>query len=229
MNIVIPASMKSKRLPGKPLLVAGGKSLLQWTYERAREVSDSVIIATGNTDVSSHCKSKGISHVLSSGSHSNGTSRVWEAIANYHGRLDFPIVNWQVDEPLLAPNEIRRLDQVDSSAMVWTLVSLLNGREKSDPNTVKVILIRDGVCQWFSRASMAGAFGHCGIYCYLTSLPLIESSQNSSRNTYSESEGLEQLDWIEAGISIKAKVMDELPLSINTKQDWDKFKSIVEG
>ena len=36
--VFIPARMKSSRLPGKPLLDLGEKTLLQRTYERAKSV-----------------------------------------------------------------------------------------------------------------------------------------------------------------------------------------------
>ena len=46
--IIIPARYGSSRLEGKPLLVAGGKPIIQWVYEKAKQVKgvDAVIVAT---------------------------------------------------------------------------------------------------------------------------------------------------------------------------------------
>ena len=34
-SIIIPARYASTRLPGKPLIKIGGKSIIQWVYEKA--------------------------------------------------------------------------------------------------------------------------------------------------------------------------------------------------
>ena len=51
--IVIPARYASTRLPGKPLLEAKGKLLIQYAWERARqcEVASTVIIATDDARI----------------------------------------------------------------------------------------------------------------------------------------------------------------------------------
>ena len=45
--IVIPARWQSTRLPGKPLMLIGDKTMIEHTWEKAKEsLADEVIIAT---------------------------------------------------------------------------------------------------------------------------------------------------------------------------------------
>ena len=55
--IVIPARMKSSRLPGKPLLkVIGEKTLLDLTYEQASKTkAKHVIVAGCDVEIEEHC------------------------------------------------------------------------------------------------------------------------------------------------------------------------------
>jgi CMP-2-keto-3-deoxyoctulosonic acid synthetase len=45
----------------------------------------------------------------------------------------------------------------------------------------------------------------------------------------SRAESLEQLTWIEHGLRIAAVEAAEFPLSVNTPEDWERFKGIVEA
>ena len=54
--IVIPARMDSSRLPGKPLLMAGGKAMIHHVYDRAKvTIADEVIITSGDTEIANYC------------------------------------------------------------------------------------------------------------------------------------------------------------------------------
>ena len=77
---VIPARFGSARLPGKPLLDLGGKSLIQHTYERAsrtRNVSR-VIVATDDARISEEVRAFGGEAVMTSSEHPTGTDRIAE-------------------------------------------------------------------------------------------------------------------------------------------------------
>ena len=45
---IIPARYASTRLPGKPLVLIGGKPMIQWVCEQVRKASvlDAVLVAT---------------------------------------------------------------------------------------------------------------------------------------------------------------------------------------
>ena len=141
--ILIPARMESKRLPGKPLLEAGGKTLIQWVYELARKTkTDEVYVTTPDDRLVRYCCSKDIRVFKTSIEAPSGTHRCAEACL-----ADFEvIVNLQVDEPLVSASDIDFLFYDISD--IGTLVAPLEDKDRSSPNVVKVATSVSG-CHWF--------------------------------------------------------------------------------
>ena len=231
--IVIPAHMDSFRLPGKPMLEAAGKPLVQWTYEQAKKTkADYVIVATGDTEISRHCEKVGMSWVFTKEEHLNGTSRVAEVFASLNPEVrqrTSSIVNWQVDEPLLDPLDVDVLMSMRIST-IGTLVCLIGDKPLVssivNPNTVKVVWSNNR-CHWFSRVYAPGAGFHVGLYSFspflLQAVCLLKSSRLSTL------ESLEQLTWIENGFTLSPIEIKQIPLSIDTFADWEKFKRIKKN
>src|SRR5438552_2032453 len=99
--IVIPARFASSRLPGKPLLRATGKYLIQHVYEQAcQSCADYVVVATDDARILKAVASFGGQAVLTRADHPSGTDRVAEVARRLDADL---IVNLQGDEPLIEP------------------------------------------------------------------------------------------------------------------------------
>lgn len=77
---VIPARLKSTRLPRKPLLNICGKSMLQRTFERANRVfsEDEIYIATDSEIIKTHAQDFAQNIVLTSDKCLTGTDRLSE-------------------------------------------------------------------------------------------------------------------------------------------------------
>jgi 3-deoxy-manno-octulosonate cytidylyltransferase (CMP-KDO synthetase) len=55
--VVIPARLRSTRLPGKPLLLIAGKPMVQHVWEQARKSGASrVVIATDDASIVEACQ-----------------------------------------------------------------------------------------------------------------------------------------------------------------------------
>ena len=150
--IVIPARYESTRLPGKPLLEISGKSLIQLVYERAKESrnKDRVIIATDDQRIADAASSFGAEAVMTSSSCKSGTDRVFEAVKDTDADL---VINVQGDEPFIRPDMIDLLFSVleNESLDVATLCTpVTNDKEYEDPNTVKVVVDKNGFALYFS-------------------------------------------------------------------------------
>jgi len=226
--IVIPARMVSTRLFGKPMLTVAGKPLVQWTYERAKQTdADYVMVATPDREVAQYCQNNGLVWMLTGPDHPNGTSRVAEVFGKLHPedkRQICTIVNWQVDEPVVSPTAVNMLLPLHVRA-VSTLVCPICESPR-DPNRVKVVYSQDR-CHWFSRAPMAGAGSHIGIYAFCPFLLQMISLLRPSR--LAKLESLEQLTWIENGVMIRPVEIDTEPLSINDDTSWQAFRELKEG
>ena len=72
---VIPSRYASTRLPGKPLVDIGGKSMVQRVVEQARLCGalDAVVVATDDERVAEHVRSFGGDVVMTSPAHPSGT------------------------------------------------------------------------------------------------------------------------------------------------------------
>src|SRR5260370_29507427 len=97
--VIIPARFDSSRLPGKPLLRATGKYLIQHVYEQAcQSCADYVLVATDDSRILKAVASFGGQGVLTRADHPSGTDRVAEGAHRLDSHL---ICNFPVDEPLI--------------------------------------------------------------------------------------------------------------------------------
>src|SRR5579864_1841221 len=103
--IVIPARYGSTRLPGKPLVSIGGKTMIQRVFERAKlaKLAHQVIVATDDERIVKAVEGFGGEARMTRGDHRTGTERVAEVAAHVEGDI---FVNAQGDEPLLDPAAI---------------------------------------------------------------------------------------------------------------------------
>ena len=236
--IIIPARYGSSRLEGKPLLKAGGKYIIQWVWEKASKCKgiDRVIVATDDERIYNACKEFGAEAEMTSVEHKSGSDRIAE-VAKRHEEIGF-IINLQGDEPLIeeANIELVRKGVVeDDTADISTLVREIKDMDEvNNPNLVKCIFDVNNYAMYFSRSKIpyernegkSKFYGHLGIYGYkkealfkMTSLP---------QTTYEMAESLEQLRALQNGMKIKVAVVDNVPVGIDTLEDFEKFKSLVE-
>ena len=229
-RVIIPARLQSGRLPNKLLQYACGKSLLQWTHERAKQLGFPVMVLTSDHEILKHCYDYNMTCLLRPCEAKNGTQRIAEYVSSRHIDEESEtqwIINWQADEPLIEIEDVQKMMNIQFGD-VLTLVAPIGVDELSNPNVTKAAF--NGIyCHWFSRAAMAGAFGHCGIYMYsLYALRTFHKCRHD-KSFYAEQESLEQLTWIENEYGcVRAAEIEKLPLSINTSADWVAFKMLKE-
>lgn len=79
---IIPSRYASTRLPGKPLRMIAGETLVHRVYERAvlAKLPDIVIVATDNEKIESEVKSFGGRVMMTSPDHPTGTDRLAEVL-----------------------------------------------------------------------------------------------------------------------------------------------------
>ena len=77
---IIPSRYASTRLPGKPLRMIAGETLVHRVYERAllAKVPERVIVATDHEDIEKEVKAFGGHVVMTSVNHPTGTDRLAE-------------------------------------------------------------------------------------------------------------------------------------------------------
>ncbi|MDR1879129.1 MAG: NTP transferase domain-containing protein, partial [Bacteroidales bacterium] len=109
---IIPARYASVRLPGKPLVDLGGKSMIVRTYQQAVKVKQFaiVVVATDDERIYREVLSANGNVVMTSSAHCSGTDRCAEALQQLHyDPQQTIVVNIQGDEPFIQPEQIEEL------------------------------------------------------------------------------------------------------------------------
>ena len=235
--IIIPARYGSSRLEGKPLLEVAGKPVIQWVYEKAQasKLADMIIVATDDKRIYDCVTSFGGVAEMTSENHKSGSDRIMEVVSR-HPEIDY-ICNLQGDEPLIKPESIDAVIKnviEDDKADISTLIRQINNEEANNPNLVKCVTDNNGFALYFSRSKIpyernsgvAAFYGHLGIYGYKRKA--LEAMTSLPQTMLEKTESLEQLRALENGMKIKTTVVDFVPVGIDTKEDLEKFRHIVE-
>lgn len=230
---VIPARYGSERLPGKPLLRAGGKYLVQHVWEGVNATPGlaEVLIATDDARIRDAAASFGARAVLTRPDHPSGTDRVFEAVESL-GQPPDVILNVQGDEPGVGAAEIRalvRLLEERPEADISTLVCPMGPEAGADPARVKVVLDGAGCALYFSRAPIpfmrSGAepsyLVHVGMYGYRRAA--LKRFVRLPPSPLELTERLEQLRGLEAGMKIAVDVVAQAPAQVDTMADYEAF------
>ena len=239
---IIPARLSSTRLPGKVLLSATGKPLIQHVWEsalRAKRVAR-VVIATDSQRVLDACKLFGAEAVMTSADHPNGTSRLSEAAGAIGLSDDAIIVNVQGDEPEVEPDAIDAAvsmlllgELTPAGCSIGTVaVPFQSGEDPRDPNCVKVVCGLDGRALYFSRSPIPfdrdGTGGsdstmlrHIGLYVYRRAF--LDRYIALAPTPLERAEQLEQLRALQHGFGIAVAVRPAARIGIDTQEQYDQF------
>lgn len=234
---IIPSRYASTRLPGKPLRMIAGETLVHRVYERAAlaKLPDIVIVATDNEKIESEVKSFGGRVMMTSPDHPTGTDRLAEVAASLP---DYDIVvNVQGDEPFINPDVIdslaKMLAERDDLDMT-TAAAPLKEDEYDDPSAVKVVVNQKGEALYFSRSLIpyprneisVPRLKHVGIYAYRRDFLLAYAGMKQT--PLEKTESLEQLRALEMGYKIGVIRIDSEDIGIDTEEDLKKANRLFE-
>ena len=243
MSIIglIPARLESTRLPGKLLLDASGKPLIQYVWETACRCPelDKVIVATDSQQIAEVVRSFGGLAEMT-GDHASGTDRIAEVVRRCCPDAKI-IVNLQGDEPELNPCVVSSLikELIDSGAQMGTVAAPLTDPDKVlDPSCVKVVTDVNGRAMYFSRSPIPFSrdipietwfrdgepspwLQHVGLYAYRREFLLQLTTMPPS--PLEQLEKLEQLRALQAGAVISVAIVDHPAVGIDTPADYAAF------
>lgn len=166
-HLVIPARLKSTRLPNKPLLLIHGKPMILWVIDRAISVqqagiADDVWVATDDEAIERVCQDYiqanklAVKVVLTHADHASGTDRLSEVASLNNWQADDIVINMQGDEPLVPTAliaQVTALLQEKPNCVMATLAEpILSYEEFYRPSVVKVVTSTQKEALYFSRA-----------------------------------------------------------------------------
>lgn len=241
---VIPARYSSSRLPGKPLVDIGGKSMVQRVVERAWRCKElaGVVVATDDRRILEHVQGFGGEAVMTSPDHPSGTDRCWEALERAGKGRYQAVVNIQGDEPFIAPEQIAEVCACMAmpGVAIATLAQVVqDDRDLDDPGEVLIAVNVRMEALYFSRAAIPylrnPAEGprhaqfrylkHVGLYAYTAEA--LEQLVKLPPSTLEKAESLEQLRWIENGMSVRVGLTGHASFCVDTLADLEHARRLA--
>lgn len=249
---IIPARYASSRFPGKPLADLGGKPVIQWVYEQASKALATVMVATDDARIYDCVLGFGGNVVMTSPNHTCGTDRVYEAYQAFCATNSVPVdedivvINIQGDEPFIQPEQIEALMAcfpTEIATLVHPFTSNVTWEELANPNYVKVAIACDkcaenesviGKALYFSRSVIPYVRGmeatewlqrgqhyrHIGMYAYRADI--LRTITQLPPSALEQLECLEQLRWLENGLTIRVAETHYASIGIDTPEDLEQ-------
>jgi 3-deoxy-manno-octulosonate cytidylyltransferase (CMP-KDO synthetase) len=235
---VIPARYAATRFPGKLMQILGNKTIIAHTYLHSLETGlfDEVWVATDSEIIHNEISKMGGHVVMSTKQHESGSDRIAEAIE----KLDVDIVvNVQGDEPFIQKEPLEKLINAfnDPQVQVGSLMQKISEPIDIDnPNIVKVVVNDQHDAMYFSRSpipynrnrqSDIPYFRHIGVYAFRKQTLLDFTRWPLGR--LENAEKLEQLRYLEHGVSIRMIETHFTGIGIDTPEDLEKAKKLIKG
>ena len=233
--IMIPSRMASSRFPGKPMVKINGKPMIQRVWQQAINCNiGDVVVACSENEVFDLITNLGGKAILTNPNLPSGTDRIYSALTKMpeHKEFDF-VINLQGDMPIIKPQQIKKvINPLKHKYSIGTLATNLKRDEVSNKNVTKVSVKWDknniGQAKDFFRYKDKvdeNTFHHVGIYSYT-----INSIKDFVKLPTSKNEkllNLEQYRAMDAGIGIGVTLENNIPPSIDTKEDLNLIETII--
>ncbi|MCC7224465.1 MAG: 3-deoxy-manno-octulosonate cytidylyltransferase [Chitinophagales bacterium] len=171
--VFIPARYASVRLPGKPLCLIAGKTMIWRVYEQLTQQStdDSppllpslidpqpVWVLTDDERIADEVTAWGGKVLMTQTKHQSGTERCAEGLQllTQQGISPDIVVNIQGDEPLVQPEQVNALVSLlrNPDISIATLIKPISRYDElHNPNRPKVVIDPNGKARYFSRQAI---------------------------------------------------------------------------
>jgi 3-deoxy-manno-octulosonate cytidylyltransferase (CMP-KDO synthetase) len=231
---VIPARLASTRLHRKMLREIAGVPLLELTYRAVRRCPEleEVVVATDSDEIFQFCQGRGFSVQMTSPANRSGTERTHEISTIIPADV---YIDVQGDEPLTRPEHISTLVEVMRSpeVEVGTLKTPAADIDINNPGAVKVVTDAAGRALYFSRATIP--FDRDGTHpCYYKHLGIYGHRKEAldkfvrwPESALERSERLEQLRFLENGVSIYVAETPFDTVGVDTEEDVRRVEEIL--
>lgn len=238
---IIPARFGSTRFPGKPLALIGGIPMILRVWNQAIQCTElnELVVATDDERIAAVVIAAGGKAILTDTNHPTGTDRLLEVKSQMP---DFDIyLNIQGDEPFLnpqVPDQLVNALQTNPEVEIATPVCKIIESEKLfSSNVVKVVLNHQAHALYFSRQAIPFLrdisnkdqwisnhpyYQHIGVYAFRKSA--LEKIAQLKPGILEQAESLEQLRWLEGGLSIITCITSEPGPAVDTPEDLLKIE-----
>ncbi len=236
--VAIPARLQSSRLPRKVLADIAGRTMLHRTHDVAVAAGvGRVVVLADDEEVADEVRGFGGEVLMTDAALESGTAR----IASVAERLGADVVvNLQGDAPLTDPAIVAACarELVASGADVaLPAYRMTRPEDVGDPSVVKVVRAHDGRVLYCSRSpvpyvrdvaaehwpSVASFWGHVGLYAYGSGF--LRAFAGLPPSPLEDTERLEQLRWLEAGLHLHSFEVAPQGPSVDTPGQLERVRA----
>ena len=234
---VIPSRYQSTRLPGKPLAMIAGKTMIEHVFQRAAAATrvDAVVVATDDARVADVVAEFGATAVMTRTDHATGTDRLAEVARALESDI---VVNVQGDEPMMTAEAI--------DAVVGLLLSrpqdvmstlrrqIIDYSDLDNPSVVKLAVDNAGYALYFTRSPIPFVrpghprptqWRHLGLYGYRREF--LAKLAGLPPTPLELAEGLEQLRALEHGFRISTAETSADTIGVDTPEDLERVRQLL--
>ena len=238
VSALIPARLNSTRLEKKLIKNLGGIPVIVRTYQNicSTKLFDEVVVVTDSDDIINVLKEFDIKFLKSKEDHNTGTDRIAEFSKKFKSDI---IINVQGDEPFVLKEDLSKIintfkNDIENKINVISLMTkLISDEEINNPNNVKVVVDKNNNSLMFSRSIIpykrvennVNYFKHIGIYAFRNSF--LNKFKKFKQSNLELTEMIEALRIIEHGYNIHMIEIDHEQISIDTIDDFNKAKSML--
>ena len=235
--IFIPARMASERFPNKPMAIISGVPMIERVWKQAiiSNIGD-VFVACSENEVFDHILSKGGKAIMTEPNLPSGTDRVYAAFDSLENKDDYEsIINLQGDMPLIDPTNIASVNlPLKNGYTIGTIATNISIEEEKNENITKVSIdwkmsnnVGNSIDFYKSyKKNKSNIYQHVGIYSFKPQALKKFISLPPSKNEKYRS--LEQLRALDAGINIGITYVENVAISVDTKDDLILIENIIQ-
>jgi 3-deoxy-manno-octulosonate cytidylyltransferase (CMP-KDO synthetase) len=230
---IIPARLESTRLPEKALADICGMPMIAHTYKRSclAKSLDKVYVATDSDRICKVVEDIG-GDVIMTGACKNGTERVYEASKDIECDI---VVNIQGDEPLVSPAHIDAVvaPMIDDPWLFVT-VGVTRYSKKKSTSDIKAVLNLAGDIMYCSRndipsdarAPVPEMLKMCFIVPFRKHF--LRTYMSWDQSPLELVEYNEYLRILEHGVNIRAVLVDDAKISVDTPEDLKEVRKLMK-
>lgn len=235
--IVIPARMKSKRLPGKPLIeLYNGMPMIVLTYLRVLKAEPNytkIYVATDSEEIKDVCEKWNIQVLMTSEECTTGTDRIAEVSRIIDSEI---YINVQGDEPVIPADDIKSMIKEGLKNKDKTIIGyhpITTSDYYNNVNIPKVLFSKNKRLLYTSRSPIPGNKskmfqGECYRQICLYSFPKkVLSIYNNTKTPLEDIEDLEILRLIENDYNVYGIELSDKSIAVDVPEDVKKVRNFL--
>ena len=237
--VVIPARLKSSRLPSKPLLKIKGIPMIIRTFQQCNKVvkTENIIVATDSLKIINLCHKYNINTLMTSKKCKTGTDRIFEVSKKINAKN---YINVQGDEPLFNPKDLsimikNSLKKKNNDKILLGYCKFNNKEIMNNRDIPKLTFDKNNKLLYATRSPAPSKkkglspIGYRQVLVYNYPKKIFQNFNKiyNKRNFLEKNEDIEILRFLENGINVKLIKMSNMSKSVDTIKDLNLVRKLV--